>query len=266
MTLKKTGFPFRLGTTSYIVPDEILPNIEFLAPMVDDVQLVLFESDEISNLPDADTIAGLLAWKERADLSYTVHLPLDARLGSADEEERGASVGKYRRVIELTRELDPHAWIAHLDGRRRGDEPAEDLDDWRAALATSLTGVLETGIDSRRLCVETLDYPLELVEGLIVGHDLSVCVDVGHLLLAGRDVGECMEAFAKRTRVVHLHGVRDGRDHVQIGTLEQTLVREVVERVARPGAGQRVLTLEVFSGEDFELSMEFMDVLKRKSK
>ncbi|MCU0508776.1 MAG: sugar phosphate isomerase/epimerase, partial [Anaerolineae bacterium] len=36
---------FRVGTTSYIVPDNILPNVEYLAPLVDDVELVLFETD-----------------------------------------------------------------------------------------------------------------------------------------------------------------------------------------------------------------------------
>ena len=52
--------PFRLGTTSYIWPDDILPNVRQLAPLVDDIELVLFESDEYgSNLPDKDVIAEL---------------------------------------------------------------------------------------------------------------------------------------------------------------------------------------------------------------
>jgi len=37
--------PFRVGATSYVLPDHILPNVEYLAPMVDDVELVLFETD-----------------------------------------------------------------------------------------------------------------------------------------------------------------------------------------------------------------------------
>ena len=45
---------FRIGATSYIIPADILPNVEYLAPQVDDVELVLFETDEYgSNLPDA---------------------------------------------------------------------------------------------------------------------------------------------------------------------------------------------------------------------
>jgi len=52
----KDRFPFRLGTTSYIVPADLMPNVVFLSPLVDDVELVLFESDTISNLPDAAVI------------------------------------------------------------------------------------------------------------------------------------------------------------------------------------------------------------------
>ena len=40
---------FRLGTTSYIIPDEILPNVRFLAGKVQDVELVLFEVDDGQN-------------------------------------------------------------------------------------------------------------------------------------------------------------------------------------------------------------------------
>lgn len=53
------AFPFRFGTTSYIIPDEIIPNVEFLKDRVDDIELVLFESDEFSNLPGRDDIGRL---------------------------------------------------------------------------------------------------------------------------------------------------------------------------------------------------------------
>ena len=35
---------FRLGVPSYVYPADILPNVKALAPFVDDVELVLFES------------------------------------------------------------------------------------------------------------------------------------------------------------------------------------------------------------------------------
>ena len=59
--------PFRVGATSYVIPDHILPNVEYLAPLVDDVELVLFETDEYgSNLPDTSVIERLLETRRRA--------------------------------------------------------------------------------------------------------------------------------------------------------------------------------------------------------
>lgn len=105
---------FRTGTTSYIIPADILPNVEFLAPRVDDVQLVLFETDEYgSNLPDAALRRRLNELAAEHGLTYTVHLPLDLRLGDGDEETH-ISLVKARRVIEATRELRPFAYTVHL--------------------------------------------------------------------------------------------------------------------------------------------------------
>ena len=52
MSLKNfPALPFRLGTTSYIIPADILPNVRYLADKVDDIELVLFKADNYSNLP-----------------------------------------------------------------------------------------------------------------------------------------------------------------------------------------------------------------------
>ena len=49
-------FPFKLGTTSYIYPAPILPNVMRLAPFLDEIELVLFESSCEDNLPGKDQI------------------------------------------------------------------------------------------------------------------------------------------------------------------------------------------------------------------
>ena len=109
--------PFRIGTSSYIWPDDILPNVVQLAPLVDDVELVLFESDEYgSNLPSEAVIAELQQLARAHDLTVTVHLPLDLRLGD-EGAVRDVSLEKARLVMERTRALDPFAYIVHLDGK-----------------------------------------------------------------------------------------------------------------------------------------------------
>jgi len=55
----KSLFPFKVGTTSYIYPAPILPNVVKLAPFLDEIELVLFESSGQENLPDPSQIQRL---------------------------------------------------------------------------------------------------------------------------------------------------------------------------------------------------------------
>ena len=59
----------RLGTSSYIIPADIIPNVDYLKDKVDDIELVLFESSDASNIPSSDMIKRLddyaRAWKEK---------------------------------------------------------------------------------------------------------------------------------------------------------------------------------------------------------
>ena len=117
---------FSVGNNLIHYPDDILPNARFLAGQVRDIELVLFELDEgPSNLPGPQLIRELQNLARAADLSYTVHLPLDLRLG-ANGDEQHVSLLKARRVIETTAALDPWAYVLHLDGKEvRQDATAE---------------------------------------------------------------------------------------------------------------------------------------------
>ena len=51
------AYPFRLGTTSYIIPADILPNARYLAGKIRDIELILFEVDDgPNNLPSTEVI------------------------------------------------------------------------------------------------------------------------------------------------------------------------------------------------------------------
>src|SRR5690348_8510054 len=100
-------YPFRLGTTSYIIPEEILPNAYYLAGKVRDIELILFEVDDgPNNLPSTDVVDELSQIARRSDLTYTVHLPLDLKLGN-DSSEQDQSLVKAKRVIDCTCGLNP---------------------------------------------------------------------------------------------------------------------------------------------------------------
>ena len=253
----KNRFPFRLGTTSYVIPADLKANVAFLADKVDDVELVLFESHEISNLPDAATLRALKETAERHDLTYTVHLPLDAWMGHADAAVRRQSVDKCLRVIEHTAPLAPFAYIVHFHGDRRGDCPSPDLMRWQEGHRSAVERLVQV-VSPEDLCVETLDYPYKIIEDIVIDYKLSVCLDIGHQLLCGVAPEDYLDRYLPRTRVLHLHGVEDGHDHRSLAFLPDGLLTALVNRLGSGPEKPRVLTMEIFDEEAFNQSMDLL--------
>jgi sugar phosphate isomerase/epimerase len=255
----KNRFPFRLGTTSYVIPADLKANCAFLADKVDDIELVLFESHEISNLPDADTVKTMREIADRHDLTYTVHLPLDAWMGHADAAVRRQSVDKCLRVIECTVPLAPFAYIIHFHGDHRGESPSPDLMRWQEGHRHAVERLIQN-VSPEDLCVETLDYPYRLVEDIVMDYKLSVCLDIGHHLLHGIAPEACLDRYLPRTRVLHLHGVEEGHDHRSLAYLPDGLLTALVNRLGSGPEKPRVLTVEIFDEEALNQSL---NVLRR---
>lgn len=250
----KNRFPFRLGTTSYVIPAGLCENVAYLADKVDDVELVLFESHEISNLPDEATIGSLRETAKRHSLTYTVHLPLDAWLGHADEKERQRSLEKCLRVIERTAPLAPFAYIVHFHGDCRGAAPSSDPARWQDGHRRAVERLLQV-VCAEDICVETLDYPYGLIEDIVFEYGLSICLDIGHQLLCGIDPLEYLNLYLPRTRVLHLHGVEVGHDHRGLALLPDGLLAALVNRLVSGHHKTRVVTMEVFDEKAFDDSL-----------
>jgi sugar phosphate isomerase/epimerase len=247
---------FRLGTTSYILPDEILPNAHYLAGKVKDVELVLFEVDERhNNLPPPEVVRALWELTKLHDLTYTVHLPLDLRLG-AEGDVRQLSILKAVRTIEATRLLEPQAYIVHLDGSEvRDSATAQRLQRWKEQASEALEKLAVASGELGLLAVENLEnYPDGFWKKALQGLPASRCVDVGHLWLEGIDPLPYLEQTLEWTRVIHLHG-RKERDHASLAHAPQESLDAVLKLLCErrfPG----VVTMEVFGEQDLNSSLE----------
>ncbi|MBC7227590.1 MAG: sugar phosphate isomerase/epimerase, partial [Thermoflexales bacterium] len=240
---------FRLGSTSYVYPAGLLANVRQLAGVVEDVELVLFEAEGASNLPDAETVAGLREVARRHRLTYTVHLPTDLRLG-AQGEAWASSVEKARRFIQATRPLNPWAYIVHLN-----PEGNADPDRWQEQCLKALATLAEEASGPDLLAVENLENcPLERLVPILERIPVRLCLDVGHLWRGGVNPLPALEAHLERTRVVHLHGV-NRQDHESLLWAPADSLRAVLKELVRQGY-EGVVTLEVFSAEDFFSSRE----------
>jgi len=254
-------FPFRLGTTSYIIPDDILPNAHYLAGKVRDIELILFEVDDgPNNLPSDEVISELKQIARQSDLTYTVHLPLDLKLGEAGSEQ-DQSLVKARRVIECTRGLDPWAYVLHLDGRAvRTSTDAERIRHWQDQSVRALEIVSGWANGVEKLAIENLEtYPLDFIQPVLERIPVSRCVDIGHLWLDGHDPLPYLQSALPRTRVIHMHGI-DERDHRSLAFLPKEKI-QVVWNALLQANYQGVLTLEIFSEEDFQSSLNVIEEL-----
>jgi len=257
-------YPFRLGTTSYIIPADILSNVCYLAGKAQDVELVLFEVDDgPNNLPNREQIAELKNIAAESNLTYTVHLPLDLRLAD-DGSERHISLDKACRVIDCTRELNPWAYVLHLDGKSvRNGAPAGSLQRWQDQAVRSLEIVGEWAGGVEKLAVENLEgYPLDFYQPVLDKIKISRTVDIGHLWLDNHDPVEYLRNALLRTRVIHIHGIAE-RDHKSLAHVPREKLRAVLDELIRFDY-QGVFTIEVFSEKDFLTSRAAIEAVMKQ--
>ncbi len=264
----ESALPFRLGTSSYIIPADILPNVEYLKDKVDDIELVLFESADASNIPSQDVIRELDRYARDWDLTYTVHLPYDVKAASFDETERLHALDMWVRIIKLTRCLPVHGFIVHMEPERYRDEnglpclaPANDVKRWEKTMRKSLQELRERTadiVDTSLLCVETLSYDIMPFLPAILENGYSLTLDVGHLWLNGCYSADYVKTLLPHTRIIHLHGVRDMRDHQALTVNDPSTLSEFLGTIGQFRDLDLVVTLEIFSEDDLKRSLSLL--------
>jgi len=260
----KHRFPFRLGTTSYILHDDVLPNIHFLKHRVDSIELLLFESDTESNYPAPAMVRELNAIAADCDLTFTVHLPAGQPLGARDAAEREAAVGAIGRAIAATRALEPVAWELHLEPDARGERlPSRDLPAWQAVCTDALHALTAgAGIDPARIGIENLEYDFAAALPVIEATGCGICMDIGHVWFNGFDEDMFLRDILPRARSFHLHGFNSERDHKGLQHMPREQVARFIRAVAgQPDAATRVVTLEIFSETDLDASLEVLNAI-----
>jgi sugar phosphate isomerase/epimerase len=214
-------------------------------------------------------IESLARLKREKGLSYTVHLPLwsvepSTLLGPVRE----GSVKAIVDCIRATQPLEPEAYVLHATGalaaeftQMRLPPEAKGLiirQFQQMAMHSLKTILSETGIPSRKLAVETIEFPFDLTFEMAEMLDLSICLDVGHVLAGFSgplDVFDVLESVLPRLGEIHLHdapwyqkeGVLGyGKDHQVLGAGDLDVGR-LLDRLQSAGWNGPIV---------FELSVE----------
>jgi len=250
----KNRYPFRLATTSFIYPDHIIPNVKILGQYLDEIELILFESSPAS-LPSKPEIKTLFNLAKALDLTYNIHLPLDISLGDNSLAKRNQGVDTIKRIIDLAAPLIASTHTLHL-AYNESSKAKTSVAKWQKNVYKSMEQLLSFGINGKTISIETLLYPFEWVENIITALNLSVCMDIGHLILQNTDLETFFGKYSEATSIIHLHGVKNLRDHVSLVNLPEKEIVPVL-KILKRFAG--VVSLEVFGHNNLIASLRFLE-------
>jgi sugar phosphate isomerase/epimerase len=251
----KGAFPFSIGTTSFIYPDDYVPNIKMLGPYLENIELLLFESQHTDALPSKQLITELAGLAADFNLTYNVHLPTDISISSREPGQQKKAVDTIFNVVERVTPLAPTTLTLHVPYDETSFEP-ETVESWQERVVKNLGTLLAGGISGRHFSVENLDYPFDLLAPIIAELDLSVCLDCGHLILHGDDLQTFFDTYSANTTVIHLYGVEQNHYHGPLDRLSEKFIAPTLNVLAE---FQGEVSLEVFSFAHLEASLTFLE-------
>lgn len=187
------------------------------------------------------TVERLVDLKAETGVTYTVHLPLWSLEPSTPlAPVREGSVRVVTEMIRATRSLVPECYVLHATGALAAEFYRMNLPDLAKGLLLqqfqgharqSIRTILDqTGLPSRQLAIETIEFPFELTLELADSLDLALCLDTGHVLAGfsgSVHLAEALECCLPRLAEIHLHDaprqapegeIVYGQDHRTLGT------------------------------------------------
>lgn len=203
------------------------------------------------------TIERLAELKAEAGLIYTVHLPLwSVEPSTPLTPVRKGSVQALVDTVRATKSLEPECYVLHATGALAAEFYRMNVPEYAKAFllrqfqrhARESIGTLlaESGLPSRQVAIETVEFPLELTLELAEDLDLSLCLDTGHVLSGfSGPVGlfDALERCLPRLAEIHLHDapwpgldgeIVYGQDHQPLGAGDLDVGR-LLDRLAQAG-------------------------------
>ncbi len=182
-------------------------------------------------------LAEVAQTQQEYDLEFTVHLPLwSVETSTLLPAVRQGSIAATIEHIQKTAVLEPTVYVLHATGalaaefyRMRLPNEAKNylLSQFQQNAADSIRQILEkTGLASRAIAIETIEFPFDRTCALAEELDLSICFDTGHILagFSGEiDFFEAFERVRNRLSEIHLHdcpleeAIGYGKDHQALG-------------------------------------------------
>ncbi len=246
---------------------DLLKNARLLAEHVDHIEILLFHTPSLHNIPGPKEIRTLREIGKQKGVTFTVHLPDSLEIASTDKSRRKESLELAKETCLRLEELDPKHYVLHIPFTaptlvpvpnlyfHTGNE--QDWDAWTKRALESLEMLDERIGQNSKLIVENINYSPSFLEPFWEKGFSKLCLDIGHLVLGQEDVVAIMKRYLHVTQAIHLHGVQKYDEHLSLSILPENLTHEWLTCL-KMASYQGLIVLEVFNPQDLEESMDLL--------
>jgi sugar phosphate isomerase/epimerase len=265
MSNRFESLAFKIGAPSMVFGDDMVENAEQLAEVVNHVEIVLFFTPELHNIPGNKEIHSLKQIQQQHEITYSVHLPASLEFGAKDTYKRDEAIQLATEIGVQTAELDPINTIMHIPfstptlvpvpGLYFKSNDSKQWQDWTRRSLESLTTLSENLAKTANLLVENINYSPSFLEPFIKNGLCGLCLDIGHLLLGGESAVDELKKYMDDIEEIHIHGVKGQNEHLCVSELPFSMIRQCVECLQIKNF-TGVVNLEIFSPDHLFKSIE----------
>ncbi len=243
LTLQKDGADQNFANISLLNPASIIDPVKYVKHALKsgfkNFEITYDINTMVPGIFDEPKMAELKALKDKYNISYSVHLPLwSVELACPHPYIRNAGVNLTIDAIRTMEILEPEIYVLHATGTLAAEFLRMDLPPFfdgflaRHMLKYSIEAIEQiltsTGISPRKIAIECIEFPFELMDDMIKRMDLGVCLDVGHILagFSGKiSIERFIDKYFGRITEIHLHDAYkrqngekyDVADHLPLG-------------------------------------------------
>ncbi len=250
------NLPYKIGASSMVFGHDLVENARLLAQIVNHVEIILFHTSTLNNIPGREEIRRLNEIRQQYAITYSVHLPASLEIGALCPKRRKDSVFLVSEICLQMAELNPVYYILHIPFSpptlvavpglyfRSGD--SERWDQWTKRSLESLASVQEVVPQSATLLIENINYSPSFLKPFIKSGFCNLCLDIGHLILGRESVEDTLKNNLPVIREIHIHGVKGYEDHLCVSQLPDSILRQCFECLKSKGFSG-IVNLEVFT-------------------
>ncbi len=254
---------------------DLTKNVAILAGIVDHIEIVLFQTRQLHNIPGAQEIEYIKKIGEMHNTSYSVHLPVFLEFASKNSTKRKDSIQLAVDIVTHMKAINPVHYIMHIPVTKPTMLPEPEVyfsrhhikqfTRWTPRALNSLRKLKEKTGQGARILIENINYSPCFLEPFLGSELCGLCLDLGHLMLGRENVMDTIKYYLNHTEELHLHGVLHDREHLGLSVLPVEKVSKWV-RFLRQVEFDGIVTLEVFTPGYLEESIRLLsDILSSAS-